>query len=424
MHHSKPSWAEGLEILRLRQEKLPDTVFRALTTPLNLGKLDLTRYRCVLTTGIGSSSAHARYLAWLLQKYCGLPARDVSSGVFLAAPGEEAREQALVVFSQGLSPNARLPLSFTARFGCTVLVTAAGAEHGERARALRRFEEAGVFVVPIPVDPEYDVLLRLAGPAAGYAVALRLAAHCGNIPQIDSASAADAVKNAASRAGAILAGADERVFSDPITFLATEGYGALALNLCAKVMEGMFLAAPASVDVLEFAHGWLQEASGKRRTFIGLARQALHEAAAFARVRAVLEPQHQWLEFKALLAEPFHIFEHEAGLNVLVLNAIARRHLDQREWPGKGQDRPLYSIGSTCRPRRSDASSRSAAFREPAFRRSHLARGGSAHTVRTSHGGHSARCDRAAWPITCRWPSIPLSPARSPNVFVSAYPAR
>ena len=237
-------------------------------------------------------------------------------------------------------------MSFAARFGCTVLVTAAGAEHGERAQALRRFEEAGVFVVPIPVDPEYDVLLRLAGPAAGYAVALRLAAHCGNLPQIDSASAADAVKNAASRAEALLAGADERVFCDPITFLSTEGYGALALNLCAKVIEGMFLAAPASVDVLEFAHGWLQEASGKRRTFIGLARHALHEAAAFARVRAVLEPQHQWLEFKALLAEPFHIFEHEAGLNVMVLNAIARRHLDQREWPGKGQDRPLYSLGS------------------------------------------------------------------------------
>ena len=136
------------------------------------------------------------------------------------------------------------------------------------------------------------------------------------------------------------------MFSDPITFLSTEGYGSLALNLCAKVLEGMFLAAPTPVDVLEFAHGWLQEASGKRRTFIGLARNGLHETAAFARVRAVLEPQHQWLEFQALLEEPFHIFEHEAGMNVLVLNAIARRHLDQREWPGKGRDRPLYSIGS------------------------------------------------------------------------------
>ncbi len=114
MHHSKPSWAEGLEILRLRQHNLPDTVFRALTTPLNLGKLDFSRFRRVVTTGIGSSSAHARFFSWLLQKYCGLAASDVSSGVFLAAPGEEAREQALVVFSQGLSPNARLPLSFAA----------------------------------------------------------------------------------------------------------------------------------------------------------------------------------------------------------------------------------------------------------------------------------------------------------------------
>jgi creatinine amidohydrolase len=341
-----PTWAQGLEILRVRQREAPARVAHALTYPLDFSRIDLAKYRSVVTTGIGSSLAHARYLSWLLRTRGNIPSWDVSAGAFLAMPGNDAREQALIVFSQGFSPNARLPLAYADRFGCTIVITAAGREFGERAEALKRAEESGVIVIPMPLDPEYEVLLRLAGPLVGYAMALRLAAHCGIPLEIDPQVIASAMTDASSRADTLISGNTSGLFSDSITFVATGGYGFLASNLSAKVTEGMFLPPPVIVDALEFAHGVLQEAAGKRRTFIGLSRESPSDAALFARVRATLEPQQRWLELQARLSEPFQIFEHEAGLNTLVLAAIAARQLDQREWPGKGNDQPLYRVTS------------------------------------------------------------------------------
>jgi creatinine amidohydrolase len=341
-----PTWAQGLEILRVRHREAPEHAARALTCPLDFSRIDLAKYRSVVTTGIGSSLAHARYLSWLLRTRGNIPSWDVSSGAFVAMPGNGAREQALVVFSQGFSPNARLPLAYANRFGCTIVITAAGREPGERAEALKRAEESGVIVIPMPLDPEYEVLLRLAGPVVGYAMALRLAAHCGIPLEIDPRIIASAMTDASSRADALISAAEPALFSDPITFVATGGYGSLASNLSSKVTEGMFLPPPVIVDALEFAHGVQQEATGKRRTFIGLRRDAPSDAALFARVRATLAPQQRWVEFQAHLSEPFQIFEHEAGMNALVLAAIAARQLDQREWPGKGLDQPLYGVAS------------------------------------------------------------------------------
>jgi creatinine amidohydrolase len=338
-----PTWAQGLEVLRSRHRAAPDLVLKAFTSPLDFSRIDLTKHRSVVTTGIGSSSAHARYLAWLLRTRGNLPAWDVSSGSFLAAPGDEAREQALVVFSQGLSPNARLPLTWADRFGATILVTAARGERGERADALKRAEDSGVIVVPMPLEPEYEVLLRFAGPLVGYAIALRLALHSGVRVNLDPQAVASAMVEASGRVDALVANAEPSLFSTAITFITTGGYGYLASNLSAKVTEGMFLPPPAVVDALEFAHGFLQEAAGRQRTFVALTRE---DAALFARVRSTLEPQHRWFPLHARLPEPAVIFEYEAGMNALVLAAIAARHLNQKEWPGKGADQPLYGISS------------------------------------------------------------------------------
>jgi creatinine amidohydrolase len=341
---------QGLEILRLRHRQSPEAVFGAFTADIELSRIDLKKYQAIVTTGIGSSAAQARYLAWLLRTYAALPSWDVPTGAFLAPPVDEAKDgakdQALVVFSQGLSPNARIPLEAAARFGCTVLVTAAGAERGERAAALKRAEDAGIVVVTLPVNPEYEVLLRIIGPLAGYAVALRMASRHTQSIKSDPKSVAEAMAVASDRAEACLAAADPSLFSDPITFVTAGGYSYLTTNLCGKVTEGMFLPPPAAVDALELAHGYLQEASGKPRTFVALTRNSQHDTNLFSHVRASLDPQHRWLEFEAKLPDPLQIFEHESAMNAFVLAAIAARQLDQCEWPGKGRDQSLYNIAS------------------------------------------------------------------------------
>jgi hypothetical protein len=108
----------------------------------------------------------------------------------------------------------------------------------------------------------------------------------------------------------------------------------------------MFLPWPASVDLLELSHGTLQEASGKPRTFVALRREEAAWPALYLRAQETLEPQHRWIELTARLPTPYAVIEHEALGNVLVLRAIAERRLDQRQWPAKDRDAPLYGLGS------------------------------------------------------------------------------
>ena len=96
-------WREGHRLLAERIALLPAIVrdaARDAEVPLDL---DVTGIRRLATTGIGSSEAHARLLAHLVAEHTTLPARFLPPSTLLA-PGRGCAEDALVVFSQGLSP--------------------------------------------------------------------------------------------------------------------------------------------------------------------------------------------------------------------------------------------------------------------------------------------------------------------------------
>lgn len=353
MTTTESSWRDGIALLRDRHASIPEAVRAALAHPLLPGTAatdvppalrDALTRGPVVTTGVGSSLAHARYLAWLLRTFAGVPAWDVPIGAFVEAPPTAARDQVLVVFSQGLAPNARFPLAFRDRYRATILVTAADIDDPARAGAAREARDQGVLVVTLPCAREYDVLLRVVGPMIGYVTALRLALAAGASIPVDADAVTRAIIDADARMAALLADVDGRLFAEPITLVGTGGYAALAHNLSCKILEGLFLPWPLAADALELAHGPLQESIGRPRTFLALARHGAHEDALFARVRATLDPDHRWLVAEARLPSPLAIFEHEAMLNRLVLDGIAARGIDQRNWPGKTRDAPLYGI--------------------------------------------------------------------------------
>jgi len=70
--------------------------------------------RRIVLTGVGSSAAHARFLAHLLTERYALDATALPLSAFLT-PRATASEEILIVFSQGLSPNARIALADRAR---------------------------------------------------------------------------------------------------------------------------------------------------------------------------------------------------------------------------------------------------------------------------------------------------------------------
>ena len=163
---------DGLQRLRSRLASLPEVLRWAAALPGPA--FGPTPFRRILTTGLGSSEAHARYLASLLCSELGLAARFVPTAALARPPHATVSEDLLVVFSQGLSPNARVALEHAPAYAHCLLVTALGdgfafadagaeAEAGievdpERDAALQRARDAGVHCLPLGVGRERGLL--------------------------------------------------------------------------------------------------------------------------------------------------------------------------------------------------------------------------------------------------------------------------
>ncbi len=351
------SWRAAHRLLVARLRAAPAAVQRALTQPLPALPVVPAAARAILVTGTGSSAAHAALLAHLLADRLGLPARHVPLGAFITPPARRATS-ALIVFSQGLSPNAQLALAEPDAWLGVTVVTAVPPRTPDRARraALAAVARAGGAIVPLPGGEERGLLLRLAGPRAGTALALRLAAAVAAacdaphaLPPLAPARIATAMQRAASH-GARLAPA--LLLERELALLASGGYAALAGNLALKLVEGLLLPPPPCCDVLEFAHGPFQRLADRPATVLALARRgAPGEPALFARAARMLDRRrHRLVRLPATLPGAQALLEHEAALDALIVRAIAERRIDQGAWPGRGRDAPLYAVRRPVRP--------------------------------------------------------------------------
>lgn len=339
----------SIRLLAARLRAAPGLVRAAATQALPPLPFLPASARAILVTGLGSSAAHARLLAHLLADRAGLPARAVPAGAFVAARADP--RDVLIVFSQGLSPNARLALHDPGGWLGVLLVTAATArsrDPGKRA-ALTSLAAAGGRVVPLPGGEETGLLLRVAGPLAGYAVAHRLAAAVARaagaddaVLRLDSARVVAAMRRAAAAAARL----PPDLLDGELALLASGGYGTLADNLALSVGEGLYQPPPPVWDLLDFAHGPFQQLFARPVTFLALARRgAVGEADLLARAARMLDRRrHRLVRLPATLPGAQALFEHQMLVDALVLRAIAARGLDQARWPGRGRDGALYRL--------------------------------------------------------------------------------
>ena len=348
-------------LLAARLRAAPALVRDAAERPMPALPFLPTAARAILVTGLGSSAAHARLLAHLLADVAGLPARAVPAGAFVAERSDP--RDALIVFSQGLSPNARLALRDPGGWLGVVLVTAATArsrDAGKRA-VLAAVTGAGGRVVPLPGGEEAGLLLRVAGPLAGYAVAYRLAAAIARAaaPEPARRTGRDEaalrldvprIVTAMRRAAALAARLPHDLFDGELALLASGGYGALVDNFALTIGEGLFQPPPPVWDLLDFAHGPFQELFARRATFLALTRRgAVGEADLLVRTARMLDRRrHRLVRLPATLPGAQALFEHQALLDGVLLRAIAARGVDQARWPGRGRDGALYGL---ARPR-------------------------------------------------------------------------
>lgn len=343
---------------------LPAALRAVARAPAVPAPFDPLRARRILSTGVGSSAGQARFFAHVLSEQLGLPAKFVTTGALERVPPSGALGDALVVFSQGLSPNARLAFSHSAAFGSVVVVTAqAGSSAtGEREEWYEALRAAGVTLLGFDAPDEFGSLVRITGPMLGYAAALQLADSLAKqmnqrVP-CDFEAAAERLEQADASLDLVFAKheIDEpRLLSwveGDVAFVAAEGYGELVQNLATKWMETTLRSSPPIWDAAEFAHGGFQRIwAADSATLLHLSRGRASDAELAGRLAASLDSErHRVVELRAEDLGATSVFEHEALLNALLLRWLRASGTDLSSWPGKGHDAPLYDRSPELEP--------------------------------------------------------------------------
>ena len=321
----------------------------------------------LVITGIGTSEGHARHLAEVASRWLGQPARFASTGSLAQGAPRDSSRDWLVVFSQGLSANARFALRDVESWGGVVLVTglspgkaSSGVKDASEKHAwLASLEARGVVRVDMGCGLEYGLLLRVIGARVGYAVAwslLRTLAarnlESKEVLRIDSGSLERAQRAAAAESKRLFPEGEPVApfFSADRTLLlvGVGGMRELAQQLSLKLAEGMLRPQPRWVDVLEFAHGPLQSLAERPTSILFFADAGGDPEIERWRKRfeETLDPAlHAVRVLRAQLPLPFAVLEYEAMLDEIVLRGLGETGIDLVDWPGADREAPIYEVG-------------------------------------------------------------------------------
>lgn len=306
-----------------------------------------------IATGTGSSEAHARYLATLLNLYTDRPASYLPLSGFTSSRREAFAGKTLVIFSQGVSPNAQIALNRHREFAHAILFSAttpevaAAAGKPDRAALLRRWREAGGELIVFPLAEEYTTLIRFVGPMAGYLACLQFTAQLAGCRFRIPAAAAILPLLAAEPPGDLLRAMLDtpEKFARGFNLVCAAPISEFAQNLACKFMEGVFWPCPPISDFLQFAHGPFQQMSAHPRPVVILQGDSPLEAELVERSVRMLAQAGLPAYVVRVNAPPLYsIFGFEAAFNRLVFALMQRLGTDQVNWPGKGRDDLLYGF--------------------------------------------------------------------------------
>lgn len=291
--------------------------------------------RTVVVTGIGASEGPGRLLACTLVEG-GVAARFVPLAWFAA---ESPAADLLVVFSQNLSPNARLALTAEHRFGTRWLVTSAGYAPGASTREalVDTCRARGIVPIVVPPASEDGMLLRVVGPAVASLVALRVASLIAG-EQLSLTNLADAASAYAP---------PESVTALDARPLALVAAGVSVESLHGhrwKLLEALLREDPPVWDVLQVAHGPLQAIHERDMTLVVLSTPRAQPLV--SRLQAALSPEHhRVLVWTSRHDNALSFFEHAAAIDACLLATLRAAPRNLFDWPGRGGDAPLYDLG-------------------------------------------------------------------------------
>jgi creatinine amidohydrolase len=330
---------------------IPGELSRALDPGLAFPALP--RDAGVVVTGVGGSEGPARYLALLLHLAGRRAAYTPLSTYALARPASP--EDTLVLFSQGLSPNARLALRRAPEHRAAILFTSVDAARAapELRACLDAFTGAGGRVVLLPPDDESGTLVRLVGPAIALVAAARFTAgqEGSRLDPVALARVPALGASAPARAAAAAASLPPLALHRQLAFVAAGPSLEGCHGLRCAWLEGLGAREPPLWDVLQIAHGPFHQFFDEEITLVTLEHDGDDaERELFDRLAGMLvTPRHALLRLRSALPPPLGALDHELLVTALLLRALGERSKDLGG--ALGCDAPLYGLGRDPPPR-------------------------------------------------------------------------
>lgn len=327
----------GHKLLKERIERCGSVVSELLESPSIRRMAVLPKY--FIATGVGSSEAHAKFFVELINQHTPTNAEYQPLSYFLKAPGETYKDSTLVVFSQGLSPNAQIAIKQAKKFQQSVIFTS---KEGTR--------DVNQTIMDVPVESEFTLLLRVMGPMAVYLAIIQfINSHWEkSISACPQAELLSAIDQANSKVLKKNASRFMKELAKGSIILANSPTSAYAQNLAYKFTEGPFFPTPVITDYLSFSHGPFQQLVANPRPVILLKDNSKETDYLYKQLQPMLKVTKAsvW-EIASELPSPWNIIEYEAVLNHFILKATELVGADQINWPGKNQDASLYNV---CEP--------------------------------------------------------------------------
>ncbi len=310
-----------------------------------------------IITGMGSSYVHAKYLSYLLNKYV-FSHEDKTSTVPISELIMEKETthhniKKLIIFSQGLSPHARL------------CIDTIGSENVQLVTSHQTdLTDTGITsLTRLKTGSERDTLLRIEGPFEGYLT-------CWNILK----SQINYWKNIGYPGveNIIMTPNDKTrleqlcLFGHSILPQPSENFTSCLIknkclaiicnypilhymgNIRMKFIEGCGIDSCLLIDPYEFAHGCYQclnMARKSNKVYPIIILDEIHDTNSkrqqLAKVKNSLPDYPIW-SIQSSLSEDFKIIEYELTINYYILQLMDRLEINQINWEGKSTQNQIY----------------------------------------------------------------------------------
>lgn len=312
-----------------RLETLPTLFKEMLRNPVSKSDALLTDH--IITSGLGSSEAHAKFATYLINEYTSSTAEFIPTSYFYKRAPTRFKKNTLLVFSQGPSANANIILEQSPHFAHTVLFTA-------NTNFNSKFVQTTVL---FPPPDEFEILVRTQGPLLGYLSVIQfINAHWQNSLSKCPESELKGIFQKEEFPQSLLT-----EIAKGVTLLTTTPSSFYSSNLTSKFTETLFISPSETYDLFSFAHGPFQELINNPRPVIVLS-DSLDEKIkqSLKQLLTQIHSVHWFIESK--VPAPWDIFHYEMQLNYFLSIAVKEFKINLRDWTGKGLDKAMYEINS------------------------------------------------------------------------------